>query len=144
MIKECKVCIRNGEFNLDVNNKIGSYKSVSYIQYYNYKYDSIITRTEITFEDEDTNDKIKIEHENLVSLILFKPTQDSIDQDMVGLMFELRHNIYDKLKSQLNIQFELKDFKKFNCEYLKTLELQQYQFKPVFNPIELIRITYDS
>lgn len=142
MIKECKVFIRNGEFSdISTVEKFNEFEPLSYIQIYNYKYDSLITRTRIVVQYK--NQRIAIEHENLVTLILFKPKTNSIQQELDSLMFELRHNLYNKIKAQLNIVSELKDFKAFKCEFDNSLELSKYQFDPIFDPLKLISVQYN-
>jgi len=139
-MNQCKVFIRNGKFSNYPESDISLFSPMSYKQTYGYKFSALITKTELVFQrDQEVFETV---HENLTTLISFKPDMNNIEKEVDELMFNLKYNLFAKVSELLDFQFTIGDFPKFECKYSSSLELSEYWFKPVLHHVNLIAINY--
>lgn len=146
MHKSCQFQIKNGIF-------IPPTETVENLLMYNQQYNLIENNQHLIVETDilikPTNGKPKaIKHQTLIVLSGFNHQPFEIDEAVKSLMWNLRHNIFDKIKLELSIHngdYLLIYFPsdgQFSCILNKGLTFENYDFKPTFNPKLLVGISY--
>lgn len=158
MHKSCKFQIKNGRISPHISNVE---KLITYNQQYNILENSsqLIVETDISLKTADKQYET-IKHQTLIELIVFNHELFEIDDAVKSLMWNLRHNIFEKIKEELHIidnvdedgkkvNNTLKDYfpndyndKEFSCELNKDLRFDDYNFQPPFNLNLLTHIHY--
>ncbi|MBK9257290.1 MAG: hypothetical protein IPM42_17595 [Saprospiraceae bacterium] len=92
-----------------------------------------------------------IKHQTLIVLSGFAHEPFEIEDAIKSLMFNLRHNIFDKIKSELGIT-DAENMKilseffpsegSFSCVYNSSLTFNDYDFSPPLNLNNLVEIHY--
>ena len=120
---------------------------------YNQQYNLIENNSELIIETDilikPINEHPKtIKHQTLIVLSGFNHQPFEMEEAVTALMWNLRHNIFDKIKSELGIDNEddLSSYfpsdGQFSCAFNKDLTFENYNFKPTFNPKLLVDISY--
>jgi len=149
MYKSCNFQIKNGRFTPPTATVE---KLITYNQQYNILEDrsQIIVETDIKLKT--TNEKYEtIKHQTLVELSGFNHGLFEIDEATTTLMFNLRHNIFEKIKSELGLNDDKylyehfpNDYNvdEFSCMLNKDLKFDDLNFQPQFNLNLLTHIDY--
>lgn len=146
MNSTCQFQIKNGRLvtpTETVENLIMSNQQYSLIE----SNSELIVETNILIKP--TKDKPKpVKHQTLIVLSGFNHQPFEMEEAVTALMWNLRHNIFDKIKSELGIDNEddLSSYfpsdGQFSCAFNKDLTFENYNFKPTFNPKLLVDISY--
>lgn len=141
MHKSCKFQIKDGIFipSLPAEN----YEPIilySYHQEYNLINDNsqLIVKTEISIKFGQLPSQ-KITHKTLVELLSFTHKPSDMNDAVDALMWNLRHNLFDKIKLELKLTSGdiLKEYfpndSQFICKLNKDLKFDNYDFTPILN-----------
>lgn len=146
MHKSCQFQIKNGKVTPPIKNVENL---ITYNQQYSLLEDgfSLIVETKISATITDTETQM-LNHKTLIVLSNFNHKPYEIDEAVKSLMWNLRHNIFDKIKSELGIYNEdylliyFPNDEQFSCNLNKDLTFENYDFKPSFNHHLLADISY--
>lgn len=149
MYKSCNFQIKNGRF---IPPTATVEKLITYNQQYNIleHRSQIIVETDISLKTTDEKYET-IKHQTLVELSGFNHETFELDDAVTALMFNLRHKIFEKIKSELGLN-DNKDLYdhfpndynvgEFSCMLNKDLTFDDLSFQPQFNLNLLTHIGY--
>jgi hypothetical protein len=146
MNKSCQFQIKNGKLSIKIEHVENL---LSYYQEYNLIENNtrLIVETDILIK-QSGKDLEKLIHKTLIILSGFKHGNFEVEDVVESLMFNLRHNIFNKIKLELGIKSNKYLFQyfpedsQFSCAFNKNLKFDDYNFTPVFNPNLLVDISY--